>query len=56
MSVWHDYVDLVGGYPFEFATPEQIFSFYRKKGYMLQQLKTCGGGYGCNEYVFKKLG
>jgi 2-polyprenyl-3-methyl-5-hydroxy-6-metoxy-1,4-benzoquinol methylase len=56
MSVWHDYVDLVGGYPFEFATPEQIFSFYREKGYMLQQLKTCGGGYGCNEYVFKKLG
>jgi 2-polyprenyl-3-methyl-5-hydroxy-6-metoxy-1,4-benzoquinol methylase len=56
MSVWHDYVDLVGGYPFEFATPEQIFSFYKKKGYMLSQLKTCGGGYGCNEYVFKKLG
>ena len=56
MSVWHDYVDLVGGYPFEFATPEQIFSFYKKKGYMLYQLKTCGGGYGCNEYVFKKLG
>ncbi len=56
MSVWHDYVDLVGGYPFEFATPEQVFSFYKKKGYMLCQLKTCGGGYGCNEYVFKKLG
>jgi 2-polyprenyl-6-hydroxyphenyl methylase/3-demethylubiquinone-9 3-methyltransferase len=56
MSVWHDYVDLVGGYPFEFATPEQIFSFYKKKGYMLSQLKTCGGGYGCNEYVLKKLG
>jgi 2-polyprenyl-6-hydroxyphenyl methylase/3-demethylubiquinone-9 3-methyltransferase len=56
MSVWHDYVDLVGGYPFEFAAPEQIFSFYKKKGYMLYQLKTCGGGYGCNEYVFKKLG
>jgi 2-polyprenyl-3-methyl-5-hydroxy-6-metoxy-1,4-benzoquinol methylase len=56
MSVWHDYVDLVGGYPFEFAAPERIFSFYREKGYMLQQLKTCGGGYGCNEYVFKKLG
>jgi 2-polyprenyl-6-hydroxyphenyl methylase/3-demethylubiquinone-9 3-methyltransferase len=56
MSVWHDYVDLVGGYPFEFATPEQIFSFYKKKGYLLSQLKTCGGGYGCNEYVFKKLG
>jgi 2-polyprenyl-6-hydroxyphenyl methylase/3-demethylubiquinone-9 3-methyltransferase len=40
MSVWHDYVDLVGGYPFEFAAPEQIFSFYKKKGYMLYQLKT----------------
>lgn len=31
MSVWHDLVDWVGGYPFEVAKPEELFEFYRKK-------------------------
>ena len=52
MSVWHDLVDWVGGYPFEVAKPEEIFDFYRMKGFTLVKLKTCGGGLGCNEFVF----
>jgi 2-polyprenyl-6-hydroxyphenyl methylase/3-demethylubiquinone-9 3-methyltransferase len=52
MSVWHDLVDWVGGYPFEVAKPEEIFDFYFKKGFHLVKLKTCGGGRGCNEFVF----
>jgi len=54
MSVWHDLVDWVGGFPFEVAKPEEIFDFYRKKGFELLRLKTCAGGLGCNEYVFVK--
>jgi 2-polyprenyl-3-methyl-5-hydroxy-6-metoxy-1,4-benzoquinol methylase len=45
-------VDWVGGYPFEVAKPEQVFDFYRKRGYVLDGLTTCGGGLGCNEFVF----
>ena len=52
MSVWHDLVDWVGGYPFEVAKPDEIFDFYRTRGFTLMKLKTCGGGLGCNEYVF----
>jgi 2-polyprenyl-3-methyl-5-hydroxy-6-metoxy-1,4-benzoquinol methylase len=52
MSVWHDLIDWVGGYPFEVAKPEEIFDFYRKQGFVLTRLKTCGGGLGCNEFVF----
>jgi len=52
MSVWYDLVDWVGGYPFEVAKPEEIFDFYRKRGFVLTKLKTCGGGLGCNEYMF----
>ncbi len=52
MSVWYDLVDWVGGYPFEVAKPEEVFDFYRKRGFELSRLKTCGGGLGCNEFVF----
>ena len=54
MSMWHDLVDWVGGYPFEVAKPEEVFDFYRKRGFELMKLKTCAGGIGCNEYVFVK--
>lgn len=52
MSIYHDLVDWIGGYPFEVSRPEDIFSFFYKQGYELKKLKTCGGGYGCNEYLF----
>lgn len=54
MSPWHDMVDWVGGYPFEVAKPEEIFEFFRKRGFTLLKLKTCGGGIGCNEFVFRR--
>lgn len=56
MSVWHDLVDWVGGYPFEVARPDEVFSFYRDRGFALDGLKTCGGRLGCNEYVFRRTG
>lgn len=52
MSPIYDWLDWLGGYPFEVAKPEEIFDFYRKKSFILEQLKTCGGGLGCNEFVF----
>ena len=56
MSPWYDVVDWVGGYPFEVATPEQIFKFYHDRGFTLRALKTCGGGIGCNEFMFEYTG
>jgi len=54
MSFWQDVIDWVGGYPFEVATPEQLFDFYRQRGFELTRLRTCGGSLGCNELVFRK--
>ena len=53
MSAWRDVVDWVGGLPFEVAKPEEILSFYRDRGLVLRNLTTCGGGHGCNEFVFQ---
>ncbi len=55
MSYWYDIVDWIGGYPFEVAKPEDIFYFFKSKGYHLLEIKTCGRFHGCNEYVFKRL-
>ncbi len=54
MSAWRDVVDWVGGYPFEVAKPEEIFDFYRDRGFRLDRLQTCAGGLGCNQYVFSR--
>ncbi|MBV9311060.1 MAG: class I SAM-dependent methyltransferase [Solirubrobacterales bacterium] len=54
MSQWHDHVDWCGGYPFEVASPEQIFDFFRSRGFVLERLKTAGRGWGCNEFVFTR--
>jgi 2-polyprenyl-6-hydroxyphenyl methylase/3-demethylubiquinone-9 3-methyltransferase len=55
MSPWRDVVDWVGGYPFEVAKPEEVVTFFGKKGFFLFKLKTCGVGHGCNEFVFTDL-
>lgn len=54
MNLLHDYVDWIGGYPFEVARPEDIFHFYHARGYVLENMKTCAGRHGCNEFVFRK--
>jgi 2-polyprenyl-6-hydroxyphenyl methylase/3-demethylubiquinone-9 3-methyltransferase len=54
MSRTHDWIDWLGGYPFEVAKPEEIFDFYRDRGFVLQRLNTCAGGLGCNEFVFRR--
>ncbi len=54
MDPWRDVVDWVGGLPFEVATPDAIFDFHRSRGFILDRLKTCAGGLGCNEFVFHR--
>ena len=54
MSWWRDKIDWIGGYPFEVSTPEQIFAFYKERGYTLNKLTTAGGGHGCNQFVFQR--
>lgn len=54
MNHWRDIVDWVGGYPYEYAAPEEIFDFFRQRGFTLSRLLCKGVGLGCNEFVFVK--
>jgi 2-polyprenyl-6-hydroxyphenyl methylase/3-demethylubiquinone-9 3-methyltransferase len=54
MSIYYDLIDWVGGYPFEVATPDEIFNFFNPRGFELKKLKTCKGKLGCNEFVFQR--
>jgi len=56
MSVLHDWIDWLGGYPFEVAKPEAIFDYFRQRGFELMRLSTAGGTVGCNEFVFRRSG
>ncbi len=55
MSRWHDIIDWIGGYPFEVSKPEEVFQFYRDRGFVLRKLKTVGGGSGLNQFVFETV-
>lgn len=54
MNRWRDIIDWVGGYPYEVATPDEIFDFYRERGFELDKMRCGGVGLGCNEFVFVK--
>jgi 2-polyprenyl-3-methyl-5-hydroxy-6-metoxy-1,4-benzoquinol methylase len=54
MNRWYDIIDWVGGFPYEVATVEEIFDFYKERGFTLTKITTGGVGLGCNEFVFER--
>jgi len=54
MNRWYDIIDWVGGYPYEVATVDEIFEFYKARGFSLNKVKSGGVGLGCNEFVFQR--
>ena len=55
MSRWRDIIDWVGGYPYEVATPDEVFEFCKSRGFVLTKLNVGRVGLGCNQFVFKKV-
>jgi 2-polyprenyl-6-hydroxyphenyl methylase/3-demethylubiquinone-9 3-methyltransferase len=47
MSIWRDWIDWLGGYPFEFAKPREVEAFCNERGFTLR--KQVGP-----EYVFDR--
>lgn len=53
MSIYHDWIDWLGGYPYEVASPETIIQFYQQRGFQLEN-ETGTSRLGCNEFVFRR--
>jgi 2-polyprenyl-3-methyl-5-hydroxy-6-metoxy-1,4-benzoquinol methylase len=53
MNRWYDWIDWIGGLPYERATIEEIVDFYSVDGFRLTKTFDCSG-YGCNEFVFSR--
>lgn len=53
MSLFHDWRDWLGGYPFEVARPEEVMYRLGVAGFELKH-QTLTQGLGCNEFVFTR--
>jgi SAM-dependent methyltransferase len=50
MSLFHDWRDWLGGFPFEVARPAEVLARLSASGFVLQQQRL-RRGWGCNEFV-----
>jgi 2-polyprenyl-6-hydroxyphenyl methylase/3-demethylubiquinone-9 3-methyltransferase len=54
MSWRIDIKDWLGGYPYEYASVDEVFSFVKNLGFSMENLR-CNSGLMNNEYLFRKL-
>src|SRR5262249_45954415 len=54
MSRWHDWMDWIGGYPYECAPVEAVVDVYSTDGFRLIKVVDCPDVTGCNEFVFRR--
>jgi len=54
MDFWFDVVDWVGGYPYEYAVPNDVVITVTRGGFRLRRFLPASVPTGCNEFVFEK--
>jgi len=55
MHYYYDIVDWVGGYPYEYASIEEITQFFAARGFTCVKTNPTRGYTGCNEFVFERV-
>ena len=53
MNIWYDARDWAGGYPYEYATADEIIDYFAARGLILKLLKATRLT-GCNEFTFER--
>lgn len=56
MSVWYDAVDWLGGYPYEFATHDEVVALVNRHGRFNLVKSHKDSGFGCNDFLFHREG
>ena len=56
MSIMRDWIDWIGGWPYEFAAAEQVADFCKSRGFEMLTCNKSGWVLGNNEFVFERLG
>jgi 2-polyprenyl-6-hydroxyphenyl methylase/3-demethylubiquinone-9 3-methyltransferase len=54
MDFFYNVVDWVGGYPYEYASAEQLTSDVEKMGFELKRVFPAEVPIGCNQFIFKR--
>ena len=54
MSLWHDMLDWLGGWPFETASSDAVIAFVNQRGFRLLR-DNPARRHGCNEFVFRRI-
>ena len=53
MSLWHDLIDWMGGFPYEFSPYEVLARYLNSRGFELVNGRTATS-LGCHEMVFRR--
>ena len=54
MKFYTDAIDWLGGWPYEYASIEELNTFVAKKGFKLSKIIPCHGMTGCNQIVYQR--
>jgi hypothetical protein len=54
MDFYYNVIDWVGGYPYEYATIDEMVAFCKKLGFVCLKTIPAQVPTGCNEFVFQK--
>ena len=54
MNFYYDLIDWLGGYPYEYAGPEQIIEFVTANNFSLVKFLPAEVPTGCHQYVFQR--
>ena len=55
MDFWYDVIDWLGGYPYEYASTEEIATFVEELGFRSDKTLPAQVPTGCNEFVFTRI-
>ena len=54
MDFWFDVVDWVGGYPYEYASPQEVSARMTALGFVVRSMQPAAVPTGCNEFLLER--